>query len=92
MLCVAFFLALCVGTAYFMEVSDSPKVSISTGEVKKQPATQEAKFEPSHCVINKEENYELKEYEGTIAIFKTGTGIKATSEEELNALLEDYCS
>lgn len=116
MLCVAFFLALCVGTAYFMEVSDSPKVSISTGEVKKQPATQEAKFEPSHCVINKEENYELKEYEGTIAIFKTGTkaplkttsiavndlpktdrdmlktGIKAASEEELNALLEDYCS
>lgn len=116
MLCVAFFLTLCVGTAYFMEVNNSPKVSISTGEVKKESTPQEPKFTPSHCAINKEENYELKEYEGTIAIFKTGTntplkttsiavndlpktdrdmlktGIKASSEEELNVLLEDYCS
>lgn len=116
MLCVAFFLAFCVGTAYFMEVSDSPKVSISTGEVKKENAPQEPQVTPNHCAINNEGDYELKEYEGTIAIFKTGkkapvkttsiavndlpktdremlkTGIKASSEEELNVLLEDYCS
>lgn len=116
MLCVAFFLAICVGTAYFMEFNNSPKVSISTGEVKKEPAAQEPKAAPSHCAINNEGDYELKEYEGTIAIFKTGkksplkttsiavndlpktdremlkAGIKASSEEELNILLEDYCS
>lgn len=109
-------MVICVGTAYFVEIIDSPKVSISTGEVKKETAAPEPKVEPNHCAIKNEGDYELKEYEGTIAIFKTGkkaplkttsiavndlpktdremlkTGIKASSEEELNVLLEDYCS
>lgn len=117
MLCVAFFLVLCVGTAYFTEIGNPPKINnISTEKVKKETPSQNPPPEPSHCAINNDGDYELKEYEGTIAIFKAGknsplkttsiavndlpktdremlkTGIKASSEEELNILLEDYCS
>ena len=68
------------------------------------------------CTVLPPKKYELKEYEGNLAIFKSGmpspiritstsieglpikdqellrSGIEASSEEELNMLLEDYCS
>ena len=118
-LCVAFFLLLCVSTAYFMEIKTKPEITASADIIRAEENETEAKENPKPCAVNnlpKNSKYQIREYEGNIAIFKPGTqmpykttsisvndlpqkdreilktGIEASSEEELSAILEDYCS
>ena len=124
-LCIIFFVTFCVSILYFAEnnsnqIIDNDNYKNYVEEtVNNKKNYEEENSKP--CLITKENCdkntlYELKEYEGNIAIFKSNEkspykitsilikelpekdreilkkGIKVSSENELNMLLEDYCS
>lgn len=125
-LCIIFFVTLCVSILYFAENNGNQIIDNDTCKnyIEENVNSNEKNYEEENskpCLINKENCnkntlYELKEYEGNIAIFKSNEkspykitsilikelpekdreilkkGIKVSSENELNTLLEDYCS
>ena len=122
--CIIFFVTVCVSILYFAENSRNQTLENYVCTDCQIENNSEKNYEESNskpCLVKKENTdkntlYELKEYEGNIAIFKSNEktpykitsisikdlpkkdreilrgGIKVSSENELNALLEDYCS
>ena len=75
-LCIAFFLVLCVSVAFFMEINIKPNITASADIVHKEDKMPEEKEIPKQCAVNnapKNAKYQIREFEGNIAIFKSGT-------------------
>ena len=111
--CIIFFLSLCIGFAFISEHRSSSNMNISTDYV--LPINY-PEVKQTECTMQISKKYKLKEYEGNLAVFKNDSispikitsisienlpptdqqmlkdGIEASSEEELNTLLEDYGS